>query len=91
MTANIIRTILELKGHALAGGTMLPVYAESITNDALEELNEIAKRYEELAKRDKELHKVIDNMFYDLSNQFEPGKDVEVIVGDLRKFMCEER
>lgn len=43
MDNNIIRTIQELKGHALAGGTILPFYAEDIVDDALKDLSELKR------------------------------------------------
>lgn len=43
MIENIIRTILELKGHVLSSGTMLTPYVESITSDVVDELKELER------------------------------------------------
>lgn len=50
-------------------------------------LSSSASEIRSILKKYKVLYEAVDNMFYDIANQWENWMDIEVLVGDLRNVM----
>lgn len=55
-----------------------------------EQIDRLKDKLDDTHKRYRELYNAVDNMFYDICNQWEDGMDIEELVGDLRKVMYDK-